>query len=74
MELFGIAIHVYPNEAPNNNTGYFGGVPESTLDKWAGKITKLGWTVVVIDVGRDRIIGINIAIKLCTKLAPLCYD
>jgi len=49
MELFGIAIHVYPNDGPNNNTGYFGGVPESTLDKWAGKITKLGWTVVVID-------------------------
>lgn len=49
MELFGIAIHVYPNEGPNNTTGYFGGVPESTLDKWAGKITKLGWTVVVID-------------------------
>lgn len=49
LELFGIVIHVYPNEGPNGTTGYFGGVPEYTLDKWAGKLTKLGWTVVVID-------------------------
>ncbi len=49
MELFGIAIHVYPGEGPHGTTGYFGGVPEYTLDKWAGKLTKLGWTVVVID-------------------------
>jgi len=49
MELFGVAIHVYPGEGPKNTTGYFGGVPDYTLDKWAGKLTKLGWTVVVID-------------------------
>jgi DNA mismatch repair protein MutS len=49
MEIFGIAIHVYPGEAPNNNTGFFGGVPEYTLDKWASKLTSIGWTVIVID-------------------------
>ena len=49
LELFGIAIHVYPGEGPHGTTGYFGGVPDYTLDKWAGKLTKLGWTVVVMD-------------------------
>lgn len=49
MEIFAIAIHVYPGEAPNNNTGFFGGVPEYTLDKWASKLTSTGWTVIVID-------------------------
>ena len=49
MEIFGIAIHVYPGEAPDGNTGFFGGVPEYTLDKWAAKLTSIGWTVIVID-------------------------
>jgi DNA mismatch repair protein MutS len=49
MEIFGIAIHVYPGEAPDGNTGFFGGVPEYTLDKWAAKLTIIGWTVIVID-------------------------
>jgi DNA mismatch repair protein MutS len=49
MEIFGIAIHVYPGEAPDGNTGFFGGVPEYTLDKWAAKLTVNGWTVIVID-------------------------
>ena len=49
MEFFGISIHSYPNEGPNGSTGFFGGVPDHTLDKWASKLTKTGWTVVVID-------------------------
>jgi len=49
MEIFGIAIHIYPGEAQDGNTGFFGGVPEYTLDKWAGKLTSIGWTVIVID-------------------------
>jgi len=49
MEIFGIVIHIYPNEGPDGSTGYFGGVPEYTLDKWAGRLTSKGWTVIVID-------------------------
>ena len=49
MEIFGIVIHIYPGDAPNGNTGFFGGVPEYTLDKWATKLTSIGWTVIVID-------------------------
>lgn len=49
IEQFGIVLHAYPGEGPNGTTGLFAGVPEYTLDKWASKLTKQGWTVVVID-------------------------
>ena len=49
IEHFGIVLHTYPGEGPNGTTGLFAGVPEYTLDKWASKLTKQGWTVVVID-------------------------
>ena len=49
IEQFGIVLHSYPGEGPNGTTGLFAGVPEYTLDKWASKLTKQGWTVVVID-------------------------
>ena len=49
IDFLGIALHVYPNDGPDGTTGLFGGVPEYTLDKWAGKLTKSGWTVVVMD-------------------------
>lgn len=49
IEQFGIVLHTYPGEGPNGTTGLFAGVPEYTLDKWASKLTKQGWTVVVID-------------------------
>lgn len=49
IDQFGIVLHSYPGEGPNGTTGLFAGVPEYTLDKWAAKLTKQGWTVVVID-------------------------
>ena len=49
MDIFSIQIHTYENDAPEGRTGFYGGVPVYTLDKWAGKLTQKGWTVVVID-------------------------
>lgn len=54
MEILDVMIHVYPNDGPNGTTGFFGGIPEWTLDKWAGKLTKLGWTVVVLDENEEK--------------------
>jgi DNA mismatch repair protein MutS len=51
VDFFEIALHV--QEGPNGNIGLFGGVPEYTLDKWAGKLTRTGWTVVVMDEIKD---------------------
>jgi DNA mismatch repair protein MutS len=49
MDIFSIQIHTYENDAPGGRTGFYGGVPVYTLDKWAGKLTQKGWTVVVIE-------------------------
>lgn len=49
MEMLSLQIHVYPEDGPNGTTGFYGGVPVHTLDKWAGRLTGQGWSVVVID-------------------------
>lgn len=49
LECMDIVIHTYLEDGPNKTTGYYGGVPIYVLDKWASKLTKQGWTVVVID-------------------------
>ena len=48
IEFLGGTASVYPDDAPGNHIGYFWGVPVSVLDKWAGKLTSSGWTVVVV--------------------------
>jgi DNA mismatch repair protein MutS len=49
LDLLSLQIHTYLEDGPNNTTGFYGGVPVYTLDKWASKLTSSGWTVVVID-------------------------
>jgi DNA mismatch repair protein MutS len=49
IEYLGVVLHTYEKDGPNNTTGYYGGIPTSHLDKWAGKLTSQGWTVVVIE-------------------------
>jgi DNA mismatch repair protein MutS len=49
IDFLGVVLHTYPNDGPGGTIGYYGGVPTSHLDKWAGKLTQAGWTVVVID-------------------------
>ena len=47
-DILGCVVNYYPDDAPGGLTGLFAGVPDYTLDKWAGKLTGLGWTVAVI--------------------------
>lgn len=49
LTLMDIVIHTYPNDGPGGTTGFYGGVPIYVLDKWAERLTRLGWSVVVID-------------------------
>jgi DNA mismatch repair protein MutS len=49
IDLLGLVCHTYLADGPNGTTGHYGGVPISHLDKWAGKLTGQGWTIVVID-------------------------
>lgn len=46
-DILGVQVNYYPGDAPGGLTGLFAGVPEDRLDKWAGRLTGLGWTVVV---------------------------
>ena len=46
-DILGVQVNYYPGDAPGGLTGLFAGVPEDRLDKWAGRLTSLGWTVVV---------------------------
>lgn len=49
LTLMDIVIHTYPKDGPNGTTGFYGGVPIYVLDKWAERLTRQGWSVVVID-------------------------
>lgn len=49
LEQLSLQIHVYYKDGPNNENLFYGGVPVHTLDKWAGRLTSQGWSVVVID-------------------------
>jgi DNA mismatch repair protein MutS len=49
MEMLSLQIHTYPGDGPGGTTGFYGGVPIYTLDKWAARLTSQGWSVVVID-------------------------
>lgn len=53
MDMLSLQIHTYPDDAPEGMTGYYGGVPVFALDKWASRLTGLGWTVVVMDEVRN---------------------
>jgi DNA mismatch repair protein MutS len=49
MERLALKINIYPDDAPGGMTGFYGGVPIYTLDKWASKLIELGYSVVIID-------------------------
>lgn len=36
-----------------NQTGLFAGFPDYVLHKWAGRLTSVGWTVVIVDQVKD---------------------
>ena len=52
-DLLDLQLKVYPNDVKNEKTGLFGGVPEHSIHKWAGKLCSQGWTCVLIDQVKD---------------------
>ncbi len=49
VDLLNIQLTVKAEGGPNGEEGYFAGVPEQSLHKYAGILTKHGWTVIVCD-------------------------
>ena len=49
VEALGITLTTRENDGPKGEDCYFAGFPEQSLQKFAGILTREGWTVVVCD-------------------------
>ena len=52
-DLLGIQLTTKKDSTPDGTVGLFGGFPDYTLHKHAGRLTANGWTVVVVDQIKD---------------------
>lgn len=71
-DILSCQVNIYENDAPGGLTGFFAGVPDYTLDKWGGKLTACGWTVVVItqEEGAQSTIGGRMKRSVSRILSP----
>ena len=53
VETLGITLTVRDKDGPRGEDCYFAGFPEQSLQKFAGMLTREGWTVVVCDQDKD---------------------
>ena len=51
VDLLGLKVSVKKGEGPSGPTydGLVAGIPDYSVHKWAGKLTQLGWTVVLVE-------------------------
>lgn len=49
VELLALKVSVKKGDGPGGLDGLVAGIPVDTVHKWAGRLTGLGWTVVLID-------------------------
>jgi len=52
-DMLGLKISVKTGEGPGGLDGLVAGIPDYTVHKWAGKLTSLGWTVVLIEQDKN---------------------
>ena len=53
VETLGITLTTKEKDGPKGEDCYFAGFPEQSLQKFAGMLTREGWTVVVCDQEKD---------------------
>jgi DNA mismatch repair protein MutS len=53
VDILGIQMSIKKDDSPENTDGFFAGVPEQSLHKYAGILTRAGWTVVIYDQTKD---------------------
>lgn len=53
VDLLALKVSVKKGEGPGGIDGLVAGIPEASLHKWAGRLTSLGWTVIIIDQVKD---------------------
>ena len=49
VELLGLNVSIKKGDGPGGLDGLVAGIPDYSVHKWAGKLTQLGWTIVLID-------------------------
>jgi DNA mismatch repair protein MutS len=51
VDLLGLKVSVKQGDGPSGTKydGLVAGIPDHTVHKWAGRLTQLGWTVVLIE-------------------------
>ena len=49
VDMLGLKVSVKKGEGPGGLDGLVAGIPDYTVHKWAGRLTQLGWTVVLIE-------------------------
>ena len=54
VDYLGIQLSTKKGDFSPTEQGLFAGFPDYVLHKWASRLTTAGWTVVVIDQGKDH--------------------
>ena len=49
VDLLGLKVSHKKGEGPDGLDGIVAGIPDYTVHKWAGKLTQMGWTVILIE-------------------------
>ena len=52
VDILGIQVSIKSNVEPGYD-GLVAGFPDYVMHKWAGRLTSIGWTVVIIDQIKD---------------------
>ena len=53
VEYLGIQLSTKKGDFAPNQDGIFAGFPDYAMHKWAGRLTSVGWTVVIVDQIKD---------------------
>lgn len=53
VDYLGIQLSSKKGDFEKNEEGLFAGFPDYVMHKWAGKLTSIGWTVVIVDQIKD---------------------
>jgi len=53
VDILGIQMTIKKGDSPEDTDGFFAGVPEQSLHKYAAVLTRAGWTVVIYDQVKD---------------------
>jgi hypothetical protein len=52
-DILGIQLSSKKKDFGKNHDGLFAGFPDYVMHKWAGRLTSIGWTVIVVDQVKD---------------------